>query len=173
MAWAPRHGPASSPSSSFRKHRYSFTNMMPTFCSSSVTSRRGLESIIGVAKSKLKDVFYSHPCCLKAVKVLVTHHVQLVLPGTYYLVRMLDGRIDTQGTVKGLRARGILDDITHEESIEAHREEQVAAAEEAAVAAVAEAPADDAPADEAAVAAADEATTNADDSAGDEEDGDR
>lgn len=45
---------------------------------------------------------------------------------------MLDGRIDTQGTVKDLRARGILDDITHEESIEAHREEQVAAAEEAA-----------------------------------------
>lgn len=54
----------------------------------------------------------------------MTHHVELVLPGTYYLVRMLDGRIDTQGTVKDLRARGVLDDITHDESVEAHKEEQ-------------------------------------------------
>lgn len=64
--------------------------------------------------------------------MLVTHHVQLVLPGTYYLVRMLDGRIDTQGTVRDLRARGVLDDIAFGESIEAHREKQVADTEEAA-----------------------------------------
>lgn len=42
---------------------------------------------------------------------------------------MLDGRIDTQGTVKDLRARGVLDDITHDESAEAHKEEQAAEAE--------------------------------------------
>lgn len=61
------------------------------------------------------------------IQVLVTHHVELVLPGTNYLVRMLDGRIDTQGAVKDLRARGILDDIAHDESAEVHKEEQQAA----------------------------------------------
>ena len=57
-------------------------------------------------------------------QILVTHHVELVLPGTYYLVRMLDGRIDTQGTVKELRACGVLDNIAHDESLVAHNEEQ-------------------------------------------------
>ena len=37
---------------------------------------------------------------------------------------MLDGRIDTQGTVKELRSRGVLDDITQDEAVEAHKEEQ-------------------------------------------------
>ncbi len=37
---------------------------------------------------------------------------------------MLDGRIDTQGTVKDLRASGVLDDIAQVEEIEAHNEEQ-------------------------------------------------
>ena len=50
--------------------------------------------------------------------VLVTHHVELVLPGTYYLVRMLDGRIDVQGTVKDLRSSGMLDNITLEAAVE-------------------------------------------------------
>ncbi|CAL1697425.1 unnamed protein product [Somion occarium] len=62
--------------------------------------------------------------------VLVTHHVELVLPGTDYLVRMLDGRIDTQGYVKELRAKGILDEIAQDESIAAHKEEQEAEATE-------------------------------------------
>ena len=63
---------------------------------------------------------------------MVTHHVELVLPGAHYLVRMLDGRIDTQGAVKDLRARGLLDEITHDESVEAHKEEAKAEAEEKA-----------------------------------------
>ncbi|KAJ7222262.1 hypothetical protein GGX14DRAFT_694507 [Mycena pura] len=67
--------------------------------------------------------------------VLVTHHVELVLPGAHYLVRMLDGRIDTQGTVKELRAQGVLDDITHDAAVEVKKEA-------AAVAAVEPAPAD-------------------------------
>ncbi|TDL18516.1 hypothetical protein BD410DRAFT_880297 [Rickenella mellea] len=46
--------------------------------------------------------------------VLVTHHVELVLPGAHYVVRMLDGRIDTQGTVKDLRSRGVLDEIARD-----------------------------------------------------------
>ena len=61
---------------------------------------------------------------LTSLQVLVTHHVELVLPGAHYLVRMLDGRIDTQGTIQDLRASGVLDDIAQVEEIEAHKDEQ-------------------------------------------------
>ncbi|GAW07489.1 multidrug resistance-associated ABC transporter [Lentinula edodes] len=61
--------------------------------------------------------------------VLVTHHVDLVLPGAHYLIRMLDGRIDTQGTVADLRASGLLEDITHEAEAEAQKDTQVAVGE--------------------------------------------
>ncbi|KAF9027408.1 multidrug resistance-associated ABC transporter [Hymenopellis radicata] len=64
--------------------------------------------------------------------VLVTHHVELVLPGSQYLVRMLDGRIDTQGCIKDLKACGTLDEITQDESTEAHAEDLMNAPEEAA-----------------------------------------
>lgn len=46
---------------------------------------------------------------------------------------MLDGRIDTQGTVKELRAQGILDEITHDANAVAQKEEVVAEAETLAV----------------------------------------
>ena len=55
-------------------------------------------------------------------QVLITHHVELVLPATYYLVRMFDGRIDTQGTVKELRALGVLDEIAHDSITEVEAE---------------------------------------------------
>ncbi|KAF7314389.1 ABC bile acid [Mycena kentingensis (nom. inval.)] len=54
--------------------------------------------------------------------ILVTHHVDLVLPGTHFLVRMLDGRIDTQGTVEHLRTTGVLDDIAHDAGLDAPME---------------------------------------------------
>ncbi|KAF9007200.1 hypothetical protein BDQ17DRAFT_1351594 [Cyathus striatus] len=57
--------------------------------------------------------------------ILVTHHVELVLPGAFYLVRMLDGRIDTQGTVADLRAQGVLDDIAHDAEVDVKKEEEV------------------------------------------------
>ena len=66
---------------------------------------------------------------LRLQQLLVTHHVELVLPGARYLVRMLGGRIDTQGTVEDLRAQGVLDDIAHHETMEAHRQEQLAVAD--------------------------------------------
>ncbi|KAJ7725659.1 hypothetical protein DFH07DRAFT_782961 [Mycena maculata] len=69
------------------------------------------------------------PQLKKDIKVLVTHHVELVLPGAHYLVRMLDGRIDTQGTVKELRAQGVLDDIAHEAAVEVKKEEFIVSAE--------------------------------------------
>lgn len=73
--------------------------------------------------------FYTVPAIFRRVnltllQVLVTHHVELVLPGAHYLVRMLDGRIDTQGTIQDLRASGVLDDIAQVEEIEAHKDEQ-------------------------------------------------
>ncbi|TFK37596.1 multidrug resistance-associated ABC transporter [Crucibulum laeve] len=67
------------------------------------------------------------PLLANRTVILVTHHIGLVLPGAYYLVRMLDGRIDTQGTVKELRAQGILDEITHDAEAEVHKEEIVEA----------------------------------------------
>ncbi|KAK0200579.1 hypothetical protein DFS33DRAFT_1362775 [Desarmillaria ectypa] len=63
------------------------------------------------------------PLLANRTVVLVTHHVELVLPGTHYLVRMLDGRIDAKGTVKDLRAQGLLDEITQEAALEAHEEQ--------------------------------------------------
>lgn len=42
---------------------------------------------------------------------------------------MLDGRIDTQGTIKELRNKGILDDIEQEAAIEVKLEEPVSASE--------------------------------------------
>ncbi|KAF9255339.1 multidrug resistance-associated ABC transporter [Marasmius fiardii PR-910] len=50
--------------------------------------------------------------------VLVTHHIDLVLPGAHYLVRMVDGRIDTQGTVKALREKGLLEGIVFDARVE-------------------------------------------------------
>ena len=55
---------------------------------------------------------------------MVTHHVELVLPGAYYLVRMLDGRIDIHGTLVDLRAQGVLDEIAQAEEVKSHEDEQ-------------------------------------------------
>ncbi|KAF9258418.1 hypothetical protein L218DRAFT_964491 [Marasmius fiardii PR-910] len=62
--------------------------------------------------------------------VLVTHHVDLVLPGAHYFVHMLDGRIDIQGTVEELRDRGLLEGIAPGAVFEAHRDALAVAATE-------------------------------------------
>lgn len=54
--------------------------------------------------------------------VLVTHHMELVLPGAGYLVRMVDGRVDVQGNVKELRERGVLEAVKLEGSVEEQKE---------------------------------------------------
>ncbi|KAH0826125.1 hypothetical protein J3R83DRAFT_5915 [Lanmaoa asiatica] len=69
------------------------------------------------------------PLLVNRTVILVTHHVELVLPGAYYLVRMLDGRIDTQGTVKNLRAQGVLEYIAQDSEADVKREEPVAVGE--------------------------------------------
>jgi hypothetical protein len=58
------------------------------------------------------------------LQLLVTHHVELVLPGAHYLVRMLDGRIDTQGTIGDLRSRGVLKAIVHESPLDLDEAEE-------------------------------------------------
>lgn len=56
--------------------------------------------------------------------VLVTHHVELVLQATAYLVRMLDGRIDAQGAPKDLRSK-VLEEITHDENVHASQQQEI------------------------------------------------
>ncbi|KIJ35247.1 hypothetical protein M422DRAFT_262416 [Sphaerobolus stellatus SS14] len=56
------------------------------------------------------------PLLANRTVVLITHNVELVLPGAYYVVRMLDGRIDVQGTLEDLRADGTLGVIIAKDS---------------------------------------------------------
>ncbi|KAF8890823.1 multidrug resistance-associated ABC transporter [Gymnopilus junonius] len=72
----------------------------------------------------LFDRLLCGPLLANRTVVLVTHHVELVLPGAHYLVRMLDGRIDTQGTVADLRARGLLEGIERDSSTDVPIEKQ-------------------------------------------------
>lgn len=57
------------------------------------------------------------------MKILVSHHVELLLPSADYLVRILDGRIDAKGTPSELRAAGELDGLIALEEAEAVKEE--------------------------------------------------
>ncbi|KAH9081540.1 hypothetical protein EDB83DRAFT_2214476 [Lactarius deliciosus] len=72
----------------------------------------------------LLEKLFCGPLLANRTVILVTHHVELVLPSAHYLVRMLDGRIDTQGTLADLRAQGVLDEIAHSEEVTVHEEEQ-------------------------------------------------
>ncbi|KAJ6563543.1 hypothetical protein B0H10DRAFT_2169170 [Mycena sp. CBHHK59/15] len=54
-----------------------------------------------------------------------------VISGAQYLVRMKDGRIDSQGTVDELRSQGVLEDIEHEAAAEVKEEEPIVASETA------------------------------------------
>jgi hypothetical protein len=60
-----------------------------------------------------------------------------VLPGAQYLLRMLDGRIDTHGSIAELRGAGVLDDIVHVEAAEAAQEVTAVVGEAEAAAEVA------------------------------------
>ncbi|KAJ6452441.1 hypothetical protein C8R45DRAFT_1040659 [Mycena sanguinolenta] len=74
----------------------------------------------------LFDKLLRGPLLAHRTVILVTHHVDLVLSGAHYLVRMLDGRIDTQGTVEDLRAQGLLDDIRLDAAAESKSDESEA-----------------------------------------------
>ncbi|KAI0634339.1 multidrug resistance-associated ABC transporter [Trametes polyzona] len=78
----------------------------------------------------LYEKLFRGPLLANRTVILVTHHVELVLPAAYYLVRLLNGRIDTQGTVKELRDLGVLDDIARVEEAEALKEHAARETEE-------------------------------------------
>lgn len=63
---------------------------------------------------------------------MVSHHVELLLPSADYLVRILDGRIDAQGTPAELRAAGELDGLIALEEAEASKVEPIISKEEVA-----------------------------------------
>jgi ABC-type multidrug transport system ATPase subunit len=58
-------------------------------------------------------------------QILVSHHVELLLPSADYLIRVVDGRIDAQGTPDELRAAGELDGLVALEETEATQDEPV------------------------------------------------
>lgn len=58
-------------------------------------------------------------------QILVSHHVELLLPSANYIVRILDGRIDAQGTPEDLQARGELDGLVISEETEVAKAEPI------------------------------------------------
>ncbi|KAH8798081.1 hypothetical protein DL96DRAFT_1539779 [Flagelloscypha sp. PMI_526] len=75
----------------------------------------------------LFEKLLSGPLLADRTVILVTHHVELVLPTAAFVVRMLDGRIDTQGTVSELRTLGLLEAITDEGDTVPEKQEAVTA----------------------------------------------
>jgi ABC-type multidrug transport system ATPase subunit len=62
-------------------------------------------------------------------KILVSHHVELLLPSADYLVRIVDGHIEAQGTPDELRAAGALDGLVALEETEITNAEPITSKE--------------------------------------------
>ncbi|WVF67988.1 hypothetical protein IAT40_002750 [Kwoniella sp. CBS 6097] len=78
----------------------------------------------------LTDKCLNGPILKGRTVILVSHHVELLLPSSDYLTRILDGRIDAQGTPDELRKAGELDGLVALEEAEVHKTEPVTAVEE-------------------------------------------
>ncbi|OWZ59696.1 ATP-binding cassette transporter [Cryptococcus neoformans c45] len=70
----------------------------------------------------LTDKCLNGPILKGRTVVLISHHVELLLPSTDYLVRILDGRVDIQGTCQELRERGDLDGMVALEEAELRKD---------------------------------------------------
>lgn len=57
--------------------------------------------------------------------IIVSHHVELLLPVATALLRVVDGRIETQGTIEELQTRGDLVSIVAHEKTAVPEEESV------------------------------------------------
>ncbi|WVR08508.1 hypothetical protein IAU60_005563 [Kwoniella sp. DSM 27419] len=73
----------------------------------------------------LTDKCLNGPILEGRTVVLVSHHVELLLPSADYLIRILDGRIDAQGTPDELRAAGELEGLVALEEAEATKTETI------------------------------------------------
>ncbi|EIW69963.1 hypothetical protein TREMEDRAFT_38635 [Tremella mesenterica DSM 1558] len=73
----------------------------------------------------LTDKCLSGPLLKGRTVIIVSHHVELLLPTADYIIRMLDGRIDVQGTPADLKAAGDLNGLIALEQAEATKEEPV------------------------------------------------
>ncbi|KAF8580919.1 multidrug resistance-associated ABC transporter [Ramaria rubella] len=77
-----------------------------------------LDDIFSAVDSHTARFLFEHllkgPLVSHRTVLLVTHHVELVLPGTHYLIQLLEGRIHQQGTVEELKGQGLLNYIMHE-----------------------------------------------------------
>ncbi|WRT70588.1 uncharacterized protein IL334_007586 [Kwoniella shivajii] len=78
----------------------------------------------------LTDKCLNGPILDERTIILVSHHVELLLPSSDYLVRILDGRIDAQGTPDELRSAGELDGLVALEEAEVTKSEAVVAKED-------------------------------------------
>ena len=73
----------------------------------------------------LTDKCLNGPLLKGRTVIIVSHHVELLLPSVGYLVRVLDGRIDAQGTPEELRASGDLDGLVIAQEVAAAKKEPV------------------------------------------------
>jgi ABC-type multidrug transport system fused ATPase/permease subunit len=72
----------------------------------------------------LVDHCLNGPILAGRTVLMVSHHVELLLPISAYLVRMLAGRVDNHGTPASLQEKGLLDGFIATESMIAHRTEE-------------------------------------------------
>ncbi|ORX41111.1 hypothetical protein BD324DRAFT_613230 [Kockovaella imperatae] len=80
----------------------------------------------------LTDKCLNGPLLKGRTVIIVSHHVELLLPCAGYLVRILDGRIDAQGTPDEIRAAGNLDGLIKIEEAEIVKKEGIVVNEEVA-----------------------------------------
>ncbi|KAG8689189.1 hypothetical protein FRC11_003875, partial [Ceratobasidium sp. 423] len=73
----------------------------------------------------LIDNLFKGPLLEDRTVVLVTHHVELMLPCAHYLVRMYDGRIDMQGIVSELQEEGQLDYVVLDADVSSNSEPDI------------------------------------------------
>ena len=74
-----------------------------------------LDDVLSAVDTRVQNHIYQHgltgPLASGRRIILVTHHVNLVLPSVKYLVRLKNGQVVASGTVEELQARGLLGDM--------------------------------------------------------------
>jgi ABC-type sulfate/molybdate transport systems ATPase subunit len=111
---------------------YSYTQHVllddPLAAVDSHTAKHLTDKCLRAPLMKGRTIVSCYPRCdtrVPDLQILVSHHVELLLPITDYIVRILDGRIDSQGTPAELRESGALDGLIAIEGAEVAAEEPV------------------------------------------------